>query len=126
MFLPVGVARSPMRMILVLAASAVALASCGGGDAAQKKGREAPLVTLGAVQSARFVERIDAVGTARANEQVTLTAPVTQRIVRLNFLAPQLTQAILAGTQPASVNAMSLRSAELPIDWDEQHAMFRL
>ncbi|WP_230281178.1 hypothetical protein [Croceicoccus sp. Ery15] len=48
------------------------------------------------------------------------------RIVRLNFLAPQLTQAILAGTQPASVNAMSLRSAELPIDWDEQHAMFRL
>ncbi len=74
-----------MRMILVLAASAAALASCGGGDAAQKKGREAPLVTLGAVQSARFVERIDAVGTARANEQVTLTAPVTERILRLNF-----------------------------------------
>src|SRR5690606_30461221 len=32
-----------------------------------------------------FVERIDAVGTARANEQVTLTAPVTQRIEKLNF-----------------------------------------
>lgn len=48
------------------------------------------------------------------------------RIVRLNFLAPQLTEAILAGTQPASVNAISLRSAELPIDWDEQVAMFRL
>ncbi len=63
----------------------MALASCGGGDAAQKKGREAPLVTLSAVQSARFVERIDAVGTARANEQVTLTAPVTERILRLNF-----------------------------------------
>ncbi|MCR5872540.1 MULTISPECIES: efflux RND transporter periplasmic adaptor subunit [unclassified Sphingomonas] len=74
-----------MRMILVLAASAAILASCGGGDAAQKKGREAPLVTLAAVQSARFVERIDAVGTARANEQVTLTAPVTERILRLNF-----------------------------------------
>ena len=73
-----------MRMIFVLAASAVALASCGG-DAAQTKGREPPLVTLGAVQSARFVERIDAVGTARANEQVTLTAPVTERILRLNF-----------------------------------------
>ena len=33
----------------------------------------------------RFIERIDAVGTARANEQVTLAAPVTERIVRLNF-----------------------------------------
>jgi membrane fusion protein (multidrug efflux system) len=33
----------------------------------------------------RFVERIEAVGTAVANEQVTLTAPVTERIERLNF-----------------------------------------
>ncbi len=33
----------------------------------------------------RFVERIDAVGTALANEQVTLAAPVTERIIRLNF-----------------------------------------
>ncbi|PJI90467.1 efflux RND transporter periplasmic adaptor subunit [Sphingomonas koreensis] len=74
-----------MRMILTLCASATLLAACGGNDAALKKGREAPLVTLAAVQPARFVERIDAVGTARANEQVTLTAPVTQRIVRLNF-----------------------------------------
>lgn len=73
-----------MRTIILLFASAAMLAACGG-DAAQKKGREAPLVTVAAVQPARFVERIDAVGTARANEQVTLTAPVTQRIVRLNF-----------------------------------------
>lgn len=74
-----------MRTIFTLVASAAMLAACGGGDAAEKKGREAPLVTLAAVQPARFVQRIDAVGTARANEQVTLTAPVTQRIVRLNF-----------------------------------------
>ena len=33
----------------------------------------------------RFVDRIEAVGTAVANEQVTLSAPVTERIVRLNF-----------------------------------------
>mgnify|MGYP003581126546 CR=1 FL=1 len=74
-----------MRTIFTLFATAAMLAACGGGDAAEKKGREAPLVTVAPVQSARFVERIDAVGTARANEQVTLTAPVTQRIVRLNF-----------------------------------------
>jgi hypothetical protein len=35
-------------------------------------------------------------------------------MVRLNFLAPQIVGAILAGTQPASVNAASLRSADLP------------
>lgn len=74
-----------MRTIITLFASAAALAACGGGNSAQKKGRDAPLVTLGAVQAVRFVDRIEAVGTARANEQVTLTAPVTQRIVRLNF-----------------------------------------
>ncbi len=74
-----------MRSILILFAPALLVAACGGGDSAQKKGREAPLVTLAPVQSARFVDRIDAVGTARANEQVTLTAPVTQRIERLNF-----------------------------------------
>ena len=33
----------------------------------------------------RFAETINAVGTALANEQVTLSAPVTERIIRLNF-----------------------------------------
>lgn len=74
-----------MRLILTLAVTAGLLAACGPSDSVPKKGREAPLVKLAAVQPARFVERIDAVGTARANEQVTLTAPVTDRIMRLNF-----------------------------------------
>ena len=46
------------------------------------------------------------------------------RLVRLNFLAPAIVEAILAGTQPASVSATSLRTANLPIDWDEQIAIF--
>lgn len=46
------------------------------------------------------------------------------RIVRLNFLAPAIVEAILAGTQPASVTATSLRTTNLPIDWDEQIALF--
>jgi membrane fusion protein (multidrug efflux system) len=33
----------------------------------------------------RFADRVEAVGTAKANEQVTLSAPVTERLVRLNF-----------------------------------------
>jgi len=46
------------------------------------------------------------------------------RLVRLNFLAPAIVEAILAGTQPASVSATSLRTAKLPIGWNEQIAMF--
>ena len=33
----------------------------------------------------RFVDRVEAVGTANANEQVTITAQVTERIMRLGF-----------------------------------------
>lgn len=73
-----------MRIIL-LSALALTTAACGSSDAQTKGSREAPLVTAAVVQPTRFVERIDAVGTAMANEQVTLTAPVTERIVRLNF-----------------------------------------
>ncbi len=46
------------------------------------------------------------------------------RIVRLSFLAPTIVDAILAGTQPASLSAASLRKANLPIDWNEQIAAF--
>ncbi|MFD0850182.1 recombinase family protein [Sphingosinicella xenopeptidilytica] len=46
------------------------------------------------------------------------------RLVRLNFLAPAIVEAILAGTQPSSVSATSLRTANLPIDWNEQIALF--
>ena len=64
---------------------ALALASCGGGDQAKGRDRLPPLVKVDPARPMRFVERIEAVGTAVANEQVTLTAPVTERIERLNF-----------------------------------------
>jgi membrane fusion protein (multidrug efflux system) len=65
------------------------LSACnsGGGDAKGKGGRDRPppLVKVEPATSMRFADRIEAVGTALANEQVTLSAPVTDRIVRLNF-----------------------------------------
>ncbi len=73
-----------VRAVISLAAAAL-LAACGAGGEAQRKGPQSPTVQVAPVTAARFVERIDAVGTARANEQVTLTAPVTERILRLNF-----------------------------------------
>ncbi len=62
----------------------VALAACGEGES-KERDRPPPLVKVEPASSMRFVEQIDAVGTANANEQVTLAAPVTERIVRLGF-----------------------------------------
>ncbi len=72
-----------IRKSLALALLAL-LAACNGGEA-QERARPAPLVKAEAATTMRFVETIEAVGTALANEQVTLAAPVTERIVRLNF-----------------------------------------
>jgi membrane fusion protein (multidrug efflux system) len=62
-------------------------AACGGAGGAEDKGkgRPPPLVRAEPATTMRFVETIEAVGTALANEQVTLSAPVTERIVRLGF-----------------------------------------
>ena len=75
-----------MTRQLLIPLLATLLAACGGGDARQKgDARQVPLVKAEAATPMEFVDRIEAVGTARANEQVTLSAPVTERIVRLNF-----------------------------------------
>jgi membrane fusion protein (multidrug efflux system) len=61
-----------------------ALAACDSGEAGRGP-RQPPLVGAATVREMAFADRIDAVGTARANEQVTLAAPVTERILRVNF-----------------------------------------
>jgi membrane fusion protein (multidrug efflux system) len=72
----------PMRTLISIAISAVLLASCGNSDG---KKAASPRVSVAPVGTYRFIDRIDAVGTAFANEQVTLSAPVTQRLVGINF-----------------------------------------
>jgi membrane fusion protein (multidrug efflux system) len=72
-----------MRNLLVLTLLA-ALAACGGGGAREKE-RPAPVVKVEPATTMRFVETVDAIGNALANEQVTLSAPVTERLVRLGF-----------------------------------------
>lgn len=78
-----GTAMRKSKTILTLAMLGV-LAACGGGEA-KERDRPPPLVKAEPASTMRFVERIEAVGTANANEQVTLAAPVTERIVRLGF-----------------------------------------
>lgn len=70
--------RKPLILSLMLC-----VAACGGGD--EQRERPAPLVTLGAAVSHEFTDRYVAVGTANANEQVSVRAPVTERITQLGF-----------------------------------------
>lgn len=69
----------------LVTALALLAAACGGGDEKGGRDRPPPLVRAESASTMRFVDTIDAIGTAVANEQVTLSAPVTERIVRLNF-----------------------------------------
>ena len=72
-----------MRFPHLLAFTALCLAGCGSEKAQQP--RAVPLVEAAPVATATFTDRLEAVGTALANEQVVLSAPVTERITSINF-----------------------------------------
>lgn len=46
------------------------------------------------------------------------------RLIRLNYLAPDICAAIADGTQPAAVTRKVLASAHIPLDWQAQRQMF--
>ena len=71
-----------MRLALIFAPLIALLTACGG---APERQAAPPVVAVAPVAQVEFVEEIDAVGTALANEQVVLSAPVTDRLIRLNF-----------------------------------------
>jgi len=75
----------PAPKFLILMAFSAALGACGASGEEKGRDRPPPLVKAEPATTMRFVDRVEAVGTAVANEQVTLSAPVTERIVRLNF-----------------------------------------
>ncbi len=82
---PPAKARYPviMRPIVPVLLLALSLAACGGEKA--QKPRAIPLVEVQPIARAAFTDNLEAVGTALANEQVVLSAPVTERIEALNF-----------------------------------------
>jgi site-specific DNA recombinase len=56
-------------------------------------------------------------------QEEKMTASYATRLVRLNFLAPDIVAAILAGKQPAGLNANKLMAdTRLPLDWRDQRA----
>jgi len=70
---------------LVLSTLLLAAGGCGKSDGDKRGAKQAPLVAASPPRPHRFVDRIEAVGTARANEQVTLSSPINERIEHLHF-----------------------------------------
>lgn len=72
-----------MRSISPVILIALCLAGCAGEK--EKKARPPALVEAAPIAATTFTDNVEAVGTALANEQVVLSAPVTERIEALNF-----------------------------------------
>jgi hypothetical protein len=61
---------------------------------------------------------------AEVAKAVPLPVSEVSCILPLAFLAPDIVQAILSGTQPVSLSAERLkRFASLPIDWADQRRL---
>lgn len=101
---------------LPLFALLLTLSGCGGGE--EKRDRPTPLVTTAAVTAHQFADRYAAVGNANANEQVSVRAPVTERITQLGFTDGAFVQrgqmlAVLAqGQETASLASAQARVTE--------------
>jgi site-specific DNA recombinase len=81
-------------------------------------------VMIGALRRAHSLIQLD-----RQRLPILPTAPATlyeRRLVRLAFLAPDLQAAILEGRQPAHLSLEQLIERPIPIDWEEQRAIFQL
>lgn len=95
----------------------VGVSACSDADGASRR-RPDPLVRVEPARIERFVDRLEAVGTARANEQVTLSAAVTDRIVTLNFAdggyvrKGQVVAVLARGQEQAQLAQAQARAAE--------------
>lgn len=104
-----------MRDILLLSAL-LALTACGQAD--ERRERPPALVTAAPVAEHLFVDRYVAVGTANANEQVSVRAPVTERITQLGFSdgdfvrRGQMLAVLAQGQETASLASAQARARE--------------
>ncbi|MBX9616619.1 MAG: recombinase family protein, partial [Caulobacteraceae bacterium] len=53
-----------------------------------------------------------------------VTPAYARRVIRTAFLAPDLKAAILDGRQPSGLTLEALSRSEMPLDWDDQRALY--
>jgi membrane fusion protein (multidrug efflux system) len=104
------------RRNMLLMGALAALAGCS--PAPDEPKRPPPLVRVEPARLTPQAGSIEAVGTARANEQVTLSAPVTDRIVELGFTDSsfvrrgQMVATLSAGRENAQLAEAEARATE--------------
>ena len=105
-----------MRKLIILSLM-FCVAACGGGGEGKRE-RPTPLVTVGPAVAHQFSDRYVAVGTANANEQVSVRAPVTERITQLGFSdgdyvkQGQMLAVLAQGQETASLASAQARARE--------------
>jgi len=105
---------------------AILLVACGGNKDADKKrgGGNAPAtVTTTVLRPSEWVDTIDALGTVRANDSVTITAKVSETIEKVNFDSGDF---VHAGQALVTLSGKSQRAslAEAAANYREAQALF--
>ena len=76
---------APLSRFALSALVALLVAACGKSEAPQSRAPPPVVVVTATVASVAWNDAIEALGTAQANESVTLTAKVTETVNRVNF-----------------------------------------
>lgn len=99
-----------LQGLVLMSALAVVLAGCGGGDE-QKGGGGGPpaVVTTAVLQPSEWHDGIEALGTARARDSVTITAKVSETVEQVKFDSGEQVRA----GQPLVVLSGKAQRAEL-------------
>jgi site-specific DNA recombinase len=95
--------------------------------APQRRGKREPALIKLIHTARRAQAAVDAERDASVEElaaQFNCSPSRFCRVLRLNYLAPDIVSAILAGAQPKGVTSYKFLHGTLPLDWDLQRRMF--
>ena len=110
--------RSPVR--LTRTGRAMRLIHTSG--IAANAGTPDPALVRLLLQAWQWWERLadGTIDIATLAREAGISRSYVSRVVRLNFLAPKLVEAIVLGHQPAMLSAARLKMADLPTEWARQ------
>lgn len=91
------------------------------GDGKPDRGAQPVLVTLASASSREFVDLIEAIGTARANESIEITAKTSDTVARLNFTdGQQVASGHIVAEMASREQSADITAAEATLREQEQ------
>lgn len=104
----------------------IAMVGPGGGPAITRQSID-PALSSALVRAEAWKRRLiggDGATLETIADEERLNQSYASRMLRVAFLAPDLKQAVLDGTAPEALSLYAIMHRGLPLDWDEQRAMF--